>query len=128
MPDKTSRQRVTVSIAWLYVLSGLGMAFISIVAITAIIWRRPLADNTPLVVIIIGFASTTLASIIAALKSQEAKHLTRETAYRVDGRLSQLIDETAKVNKAEGRVEGVNLERTGAPLPADPSPVLGHER
>jgi hypothetical protein len=122
---RDSRQRVTVSIAWLYVLSGLGLALVSIGAITAIVWLRPAVDNTPLVVIIIGFASTTLASIIAALKSQEAKHLTREVAYRVDGRLSQLVDETAKLNKAEGRVEGAGLVATAAAVtpPPDTPPV-----
>lgn len=115
-PPNGSRQRVTVSIAWLYVLSGLGMTAICIVSIVAIIWKRPAADNTPLVVIIIGFASTTLASIIAALKSQEAKHLTREVGYRVNGRLGELIDETAKRSKVEGRVEGAVA--SGAVSPA----------
>ena len=105
-PSSSSRQRVTVSIAWLYVLSGLGITLLCIGSITAIIVLRPTVDNTPLVVVIIGFASTTLASLIAALKSQEAKHLTREVGYRVDGRLSQLVEEKAKSSRAEGRVEG----------------------
>jgi len=126
-PAKDSRQRVTVSIAWLYVLSGLGMAFLSIVAITAIVWMRPAADNTPLVVIIIGFASTTLASIVAALKSQEAKHITREVGYRVNGRIGELIDKTAQLNKAEGRAEGAGLVATAVANAASTDPAVAHD-
>jgi hypothetical protein len=114
-----SRQRPTVSIAWMYVLAGLGIVFACVTAVTLIVVTRPQTDNTAIVVTIIGFGATMMTAITAAIKAQEAKHVAKETAYRVDGRLGDLLDAMAKQKKLEGIIEGVGAatvaQHTAAP-------------
>jgi hypothetical protein len=105
----TSRTRPTISIAWLYVGAGLGMLFIISTAVVLITILRATQDNSLLITAIIGFGTTTFVSMIGAIKTQETKHVVREVAFRVDGRLSELIKATAASSRAEGQVEGAGI-------------------
>lgn len=119
-PD--SRQRPTVSIAWMYVIALLGTMFLGVIAIVVIILKRPEADNTALVTIIIGFCITQFTALTAAIKGQEAKHVAKENAYRVDGRLSDLLDAIAKQKELEGIIKGAGVVATVTQTTETPQP------
>ena len=116
----SSRQRPVVSIAWMYVVSLLGTSFLCIVAVIVITIMRPTVDNTAMVTIIIGFGITQFTALTAAIKAQEAKHVSRENAYRLDGRMEELMKFLAEAKKLEGLVEGAGIKNGGA-LPPAPS-------
>lgn len=119
-----SRQDTTISIGWLYVISGLVMVALVIAAIVAITFARPTADNGALMLMIVGFGTSTYASIVAALKAQEAKHSAKETGHRVDGRINDLLKETEARSKTEGRAEGVGLGAAAVAAAIPVAPVV----
>lgn len=110
-PD--SRQRPTVSIAWLYVMSGLVMLFLCISAIVALSITRPQLDVMVVSAVVFAFGTTTYASMCAAIKGQETKHIAKENAYRTNGRLTELLDAIVKQKDTEGTLLARQKELEG---------------
>lgn len=81
-----------------------------IVAITAI---RPDADNMPLIVM----ASSVVGPVITALLAIAVKGV----HVAVNGRLSQLLELTAKASAAEGVIAGIDKQKAeGGGTPSSP--------
>lgn len=116
-----SRQRPTVGIAWMYLIALLGTVFMCVTAITVIVVMSPQADNTGLVTIIVEFGITSFTAAVAAIKAQEAKHVAKETGYRVDGRIGDLLEAIAKQKEMEGIIKGAGIAAT-ATAAATPAP------
>lgn len=82
-----------------YIVATVIMSFLTIVAIITVLYLRPGEDNTILIGVIIGFNTTTTGSLLAFMKSQE-------THLSVNSRLDAFIEQSGKVQRAEGKVEG----------------------
>jgi len=83
-----------------------------IAAIVIITVARPEKDNSTIIVLIPGFATTTLAALFGALKATETKTSVQQLGFAVNGRLSQLLEQTTRAQRAEGHLEGREAART----------------
>jgi hypothetical protein len=83
-------------------------------AIAIIETLQPAKDHLPLYATLIGFATATLASIYAGQKAAEAKEHITNLAISVDGRLTKLLETTARAERAEGVEAGriAQMERS----------------
>ena len=125
MPN-TSRSTPTISIAWLYVLAGLVVLFLSVMTIVALSITRPELDMMVVSAVVFAFGSTMFTAIISAIKGQENQHKINELGIRVDGKLSKLLEETERRAKMEGQAQGLAAATGQVPLPppVTPTPVV----
>jgi hypothetical protein len=90
----------------LYVGAVVALSLIGVGAIiTVLIVRPPPADNTGIIVAILGFLVPTVTALLAAAVQQV--HLA------VNSRLTQHLTLTASSARAEGHIEGANQQATG---------------
>lgn len=82
----------------IYVAAVVGLSVLAIAAILTIFIVRPDKDNTPLVAVILGFLVPLVSTFLAAS--------VRQVHLAVNGRLTQLLAQTAKSSHAEGQLEG----------------------
>lgn len=82
-----------------YLLAVVIMAIVTMAAITIIAVARTGEDNATLYAMIIGFATTTTAAVLAFMKSQE-------THLSVNSRLDQFIRNADRSARAEGELAG----------------------
>ncbi len=94
IPVKQIGSKATFFVMCVMFLCALDAAFM--VAITVV---RPLADNVPLIVLLLGVTSPVVLALLAAAVQQV--HLA------VNSRLSQLLELTAKSSRAEGQLVGL---------------------
>ncbi len=74
------------------ILSSLGV--VGVLAVTLI---RPSADNTSIIVTIIGFLTPSIGAMLAGML--------KETHATVNGRMDELLNLTKKSSYAEGRLD-----------------------
>jgi hypothetical protein len=80
-----------------------GLAVILILGITAFGGD---AENTPIVITVVGLIASTVPSLVAAYKSEQAAHGTKETAKQLNGLLDQRIETASgKANDAQTETE-----------------------
>src|SRR5256885_3122008 len=84
--------------ATLYVAAVISLSVLAIAAILTIFIVRPDKDNTPLVAVILGFLVPLVSTFLAAS--------VRQVHLAVNGRLTQLLAQTAKSSHAEGQLAG----------------------
>jgi hypothetical protein len=103
----------------LYVGAVVALSLIGVGAIiTVLIVRPPPADNTGIIVAILGFLVPTVTALLAAAVQQV--HLA------VNSRLTQLLQLTASSARAEGELKGATQQVTGPQgEPGEPG-AIGH--
>lgn len=84
--------------ATLYVGAVIALSVLAIAAILTIFIVRPDKDNTPLVAVILSFLVPLVSAFLAAS--------VRQVHLAVNGRLTQLLAQTAKSSHAEGQLLG----------------------
>lgn len=83
--------------------SIIALAVIGAGTIVIVSLLRPKEDNTALIASILGFIAPTTAALLALVKSTQAGAAVQELRLDVNHRLSQLLEQTAKAAKSEGR-------------------------
>jgi hypothetical protein len=95
-----------------YVIAVIAMSIACVAAIVAITFARPEADNSVLITTVIGFATTTTASLLAFMKSQE-------THLSVNSRLDAFMRNAELAAHVQGIVEGRSQGRDMADARTD---------
>lgn len=101
------------------VVAACGICVSVIVGIVVITVLRPEKENLPLIAVLVGFATTTLGTLYAALKATETGAQVQQLKVAVDGRLTQLLEVTKRAERAEGKDEGRIDERDRVPAPTE---------
>lgn len=83
------------------------IAAIGSAAIVAIVVLRPGEDNTALITSVVGFLAPTMAALLAFIKSVQTGAAVQELHLAVNSRLTELLEQTAKASKSEGRKDAV---------------------
>jgi hypothetical protein len=81
-----------------------------VISVLGITIARPADDNSTLIVLVLGFITTTAASVFALMRSGDAVSQAKDTHLSVNSRLDQLLVSAGR----EGRSEGVAAERARA--------------
>lgn len=97
--------------------------FVAAAAIIGILFLRPNQDNTPLIVTILGFLGPTIAALLALAKTIQTGAAVDNLKVQINGRLSQLLEQTERAAKAEGRQEGTDAAAAAATAAAVPAAV-----
>jgi len=98
-------------VAVLILIVSLGI--VGVAAIVAIVALRPHEDNAALIATVLGFLAPTMAALLALIKVQEL-HLA------VNSRLTQLLEQTAKASRSEGREDAAAAAALATPPEAGP--------
>jgi hypothetical protein len=105
--------KTTDFIALMCAVFGLGIT--GVIAIIVISYLRPNVDNTLLIIIVLGFLTPTLASLIAVVKGFANANAIRDLHVIVNSRLTELLQQTSLAANLAGR-EAVNAEDKAAAL------------
>lgn len=91
---------------WPYVVAACATTFVAVAAVVAIVLVRPDKDNTSLITVIVGMVAPTIAAILALIKGSESADAVKELRVVVDGRLTQLLEQTARAEHLAGQHAG----------------------
>lgn len=114
-PEIIERRASDYTQAKLYVISGVTLTVVAILAITVLVaTEKPGQDRSATVAIIIAMLPSTLAALYAAIKSSEATTKQDITMRKVssmeenvNGKMTQLMEAKGQAAHAEGRSQGV---------------------
>lgn len=104
MSNATNASAVLAAIVSLVAL-GLG-------TVMGILYLRPEAENTPLIMTIMGLLAPTVVSTLALLKVQETNDKLQETHVMINSRMTELLEKTGLAAHAEGVAAGVAQEQS----------------
>lgn len=90
----------------LYVVSTVVLCVLVALFVLAITLVRPVADNMPLILAVLGVVTPIVIALLAKIQ-QQADMRVREVGLAVDGRLSQLLELTAEAERAKGELSGM---------------------
>ncbi len=95
-----------------YIVAVALMAVVAVLSVVAVIAVRPMEDNSVLIATILGFITTTTASLLAFMKSQE-------THLSVNSRLDAFMRNAALAAHIQGIVDGRTQGRQEADARTD---------
>ena len=105
--------KTTDFIALMCAVFGLGIT--GVIAIIVISYLRPNVDNTLLIIIVLGFLTPTLASLIAVVKGFANANAIQELHVIVNSRLTELLQQTSLAANLTGR-ESAHAEDKAATI------------
>lgn len=87
--------------------SIVAVSVVGVAAIVTITLLRPHEDNTALIGSVLTFLGPTAAALLALIKSIQTGAAVQELHLAVNSRLTQLLEQTAKASKSEGREDAL---------------------
>jgi hypothetical protein len=103
------------------------ISFLGAGAIVAITLLRPGHDNTALILSVLGFLAPTVAALLALAKSVQNGAVMERLEVKLDGRMTQLLEQVERAAKSEGREEGAAVAAaatTTVPVVVAAAPVV----
>lgn len=103
-----------------YLVAIVFMSALAVIAILGIELLRPTKDNTQLITSVMGMIVPTTAALLVLLRGNSTEQSVQEIHLAVNSRLSELLEQTAKSERAAGLAAGL----AGSVPPPAPPPVI----
>lgn len=88
-----------------------GLSLVGVLSVLAVMILRPNADNTQLIVTIIGFLTPTIVSVIGAFKGIQNSHTLKDLTVKVNGNVERQVQQAATVATLTERAANVEVAK-----------------